>query len=253
MALTGWQIDGNDLRTVGYNIGTTDGWDSLPSRRQHDIEVPYRHGSITQFPKFYQPRDIALVMQVLGTNAAGAVVSSPLEHVQENLDNLLEWFGKDGLRTLTRTMPDTTTRTAQIEVLDGFPVRSGPGISRAFVAICRMPYPFWHGTVVNDTGKTGSTSITNAGNAPMQDAVITFTAAGKITHDASGDWIDCSSVAGGNVIVDMSAYPWTIKQAGADADGLLTWNNPWWLNFQPGVNNLTITATVDIDHYPSWF
>lgn len=255
MATTGWDLDGTDLRRIGYNIRTADGWDAFPASRAAALEHPFRHGEELSDRVFYKARDVSLAIMVLPTAPDGSVTLSGLEHVRANLDALMGLFhGRTGLRTLTQTLPDgSTQRQAKVRVVDSFVVNGlgGNDAARLFVARLRMPYPFWSELPAKNVNGTGSLVLANGGNAPIQNAVITFSTAGRLTHDATGDYLEVDSVAGGSVVVDLGA--WTVTQAGSPADARLSYNRGWLMEFDPGNNGLTATATVSIDYYDSYF
>lgn len=245
---TGWDIDGTDLRTLGYEFSVADGWDSFPASRFSAIDHPFRTGNEIGAKTLYGPRNLTFSMWVFPQDITGEVTTSPLEHLQDNLDTLFGVFHSDSPLLITRTMPDATTRTINGRVLQAFQVRGGNSLVRKFVARINLPYPFWKaGTVKNVTG-TGAQSVVNLGNAPIHNALITFTTAGRLTIDSSGDYIDASAAG---VIVDLAA--WTIeKPAGTPADNLLSHNRAWLVMFGAGTTAVTATGTIDIDFFDSY-
>lgn len=247
---TGWSIEGTDLRTLGYDIEASDDWDSFPGSKYNKVQHPYRTGMAVG-TRFYSERYLALSMLVLPRPPSGPLTVTPLEHLQTNIDTLLGLFHSNPSITVTKTLPDgSTTRTIEAVTVDSFTIKDSfeNSLVRRFTARMLLPYPFWdQGSQKNVTG-IGSLALTNNGNAPIHNAVVTFNSVGRLTVDATGDYIEAS---GTNVIVDMGA--WTVTQTGSPADNLLTHNRPWLVLFQPGTNNLTATANVDIDFYDSYF
>lgn len=245
MSFTGFSIGGTDLRTKAINLRTVDGWDAFPGLRGAGLVYPYRTGEDISGRKFYQGRDINLSFEVFPRNASGGVTTSPAEHLQDNLDTLMGLFhNSTGTVTITRTMPDATTRTAAVRVLGAAQVVQGTSaLSRIVVFRCRMGHPFWRGA----SGQVTATgNLTNNGNAPIVDAIVTFGTAGTLTHSGLG----VSLTATGACIVDIGA--WTVTQGGSPADNLLSYDEPWWMLFEPGVNALVITGTVTVDYYEAW-
>ncbi len=249
MAVTGWDIDGTDLRTLAYDIRDTDDWDSFPASKYGVQRHPFRTGFGISDKTFYRERHLNLNMAVFPQNTSGQVTTSPLEHMQDNIDTLLGLFHSSGLLTITRTLPDgLTTRVIEGKVLNSFQVKQLGTFLKRFTVRLDLPYPFWRQGSVKNVNGTGALVLTNNGNAPIHNAVITFTTAGRLTVNATGDYIE-SSAAG--VVVDLGA--WTVTQGGSPADNLLSdYNRPWFVDFQPGANSLTATGTVSIDFYDSY-
>lgn len=251
---TAWLVDGTDVRKYGYNIRSTDGWEGFPSTRIARNTHAFRHGDKLGARGWYEARRLTLAMDVFPTAADGTVTLAAEEHIQDNLDALFGLFHTPGRLITLQKQYGTGPVTRQIQgaITDAFDVRSGVGPQgRTFVARFELPYPFWHELpIVNLTSQTGAPSVSNGGNAPVADWVMTFTAAGRVTWP-DGSWIEVDSVAGGNVVVDAGAM--TVTQAGSPADARLSQGQEWWPDFEPGSNSMTITATVNISYYPSFF
>lgn len=237
-----------DLRTLGYNIQVVDGWDSFPHARMGASQYPYRHGEILTDEVFYDAKDISLGMVVLPTDANGLVTTSPLQHLQDNIDLLFGIFGAAGMGSLIRTMPDLTQREAVVKVIDTFEVTEQSKQARAFVVRARMPIPFWR-ELPQITGQSvsGSTVVTNNGNAPVQDFQITFAGAGSLTNSDNGDVLTATAAC----VLDMRE--WNIESGGLPVDNRLTPNAPWLFRLRAGANNLVGTGTVSLSYYHSWF
>lgn len=247
---TGFTLSGTNLRNLAYNMHTVDGWDSFPSARTSRTQYPFRHGEIISTETFYNARDISLGMLVLPFDpTTGTVTSSPLQHIQENLDTLFGLFGQPGNLPLIRTMPDGSQRQSNIKVIETFDVAQHVGDTRIFVARLRMAMPFWAELpVVSLPNQSGSIVLVNNGNAPVGDFSIHFDGAGSITHSSLGD----SMVATGEATVSM--YEWSITDnSQVPADNLVTCNSPWMFRLVAGNNSLSITGSVDITYYHSWF
>lgn len=242
--ITGLTINGLDVRTYAIEVETTDGWDAFPGVRSSGFEHPYRPGEKLSGRKFYRARDLTLTLLVFPQNASGLVTTTRAQHLQENLDALMgALHHSTATIPVVRTMPDATTRTAQVRVLQSFDVGEAAPLARRILVRLRMGHPFWRGA----SGQVTATgTLTNDGNAPITDAVITFTGAGSVVH-ANGDTLTTT----GSCVVDIGEG--TVKQGGNDADNLLTYDQPYLMIFEPGGNGVTITGTVTIDYFDAWF
>lgn len=252
MAVTGWTAKGQSLRTPGWEIMSVDGWDTYPSWRGGEVEVAGLHGAVVNSRRFANTRSIALPMAIFPYNpSTGLQTLSVAEHLQENVDTLLGlMYGAYSQLAIVRTMPDASTRTIQGEVLQAVPISGRAGVRELSLQF-ECPYPFWHGAALSDTGNSGSFTVTNNGNAPVGDAVFTFTGVAVLTHDDTGDSFEILS--GANTVVDAGAR--TIKRASADVDeDFKIGDTGYWIELLPGVNNFTLSGagTVDVVGFHSW-
>lgn len=246
--MTGFSWNGTDLRTLGYNIQVVDGWDSFPHGRVGVSQYPFRHGEVHTDEIFYDAKDISLGMAVLPTDATGVVTTSALQHLQDNIDMLFGLFGANGMGSLIRTMPDLTQREAVVRVIEAFEVTDLAKQARQFVVRARMPIPFWRELPqVTGLSVSGSTVVTNNGNAPVQDFQITFGGAGSLTNSDNGDVL----VASAACTVDLRE--WNIESGGLPVDNRITPSAPWLFRLRAGANNLVGTGSVTLNYYHSWF
>jgi hypothetical protein len=250
--VTDWSINGTSLRTRGYNIEVVDGWDQFPARRGGSIGVAHRHGSFVNPRRTSEPRIITLAVRVLPVDATTGLVSTTgPEHLQENLDIVLGLLWGSAELLISRVMPDASTREINAEVLSAVDATATPTSTRLLIVELECAYPFWHETpIIADDGNSGAFTLTNNGNAPIGDAVVTFSGISKLTHDDTGDFIEIT--AGAGVVVDVGAR--TILDGATPVDNDFLTNSPWWIEIAPGLNNFTLTGagTVDIDYFDSW-
>lgn len=242
--MTGFALNGTNLRNLGYNIRVVDGWDVFPDARVAVTQYPYRHGEILADEMFYEAKDISLGMVVLPYDpVSGLQTLTPTQHIQANVDALYRLFGTPGLSSLIRTMPDGTQREAEVKVIQSIDAAQHVGDSRTFVVRMHMPIPFWRQLPIANF--SGSGTLVNNGNAPIQDFKITFGGAGSVTHGTTGD----SITATGAVVVDFKRQKIHVSES--DADNLVTFNTPWMFRLFPGNNS--ISGSASIDYYHSWF
>lgn len=241
--ITGFTLGSLDLRTLAHEIRSANGWDSFPGLKARGVRYAYTHGEDNSGRRFYKARDIDIDMVLMATNSAGAVTTSPAEHVQDNIDSLLgALHSTSGELLLTRTLPDASTRTADVRPLDFTRVRQNGILTRRVVLSLRMGYPLWHGAADSVSG-AGPLSPDNTGNAPVNDMVITFTTAGRITDDASGDYVEAATAG---TVLDVGTGEITVNPSNDISE-----RRPWFLQFEPGVNALTITGgskTINWNH-----
>lgn len=237
MALTGFTLNGLNLRTVASDIRSPNGWDVFPGMNDLPRGFIFRHGEDLNGRRFYRPRDIDLNLVILTGDVGGSPEPTVLEQVEKNMGILLGALHNTfGTIPLVRTLPSGNTRTAHVRPLSSTPIGELAGPSRALSLGLSMGYPFWHGASDSASG-TPTISPNYVGNAPSNDMVFTFTTAGRITHDLTGDWIE-SDDAG--LVVDVGTGEITGGNSGA-----IHANRPWWIQFEPGpagTNDLTVTG-----------
>lgn len=246
VGLTGWMLGALDLRTLAVNIEQVNGWESFPSLKGGGNEFSYLHGEDLSGRAFYRAKNIDLAMLILATNAAGVVTSTPQQHVDENLATLFgALHSSSAYLTLTKTLYPSTARTIQVRPVDIARVDQKVGLSRAVLLSLRTGYPFWHGAAFSSSAGSGTTAFNNLGNAPINDMVITFTGAGRITNNLNGDWVE-SSAAG--VVLNVGTGEVTTGSPGA-----INSNRPWYLQLEPGSQNLARTASIVLDGFYGYF
>lgn len=276
MAVTGWTLEGTSLRDFSVTLKTIDGWDSFPGKRGGNSTVPFVHGEYSVPRKFYEARDLGLVLEVLPYQPAGGQTVTTLEHLQTNVDKVLGLLhSRDSLLTLSRTMPDASVRQLEVEVINAVPVLTGQSkFTRQIAVQFRAPNPFWRETPINTvtqidiTTTSQNIAVVTGGNAPIHDAVIRFTATAAVTSPklswpsgatpeyvsyvgtvGAGDWIefDCGA---------RTAY----FDDGSRADSGVDFAYAHWIELPPA-DSFNMTATcgsasdwdVSINWYDKWF
>lgn len=248
---TGFTLKGVNLRTQGWDIASVEGWDAWPGQRMGEADYGYNHGSRFDDRGFFMGRDFGVSLHVLPYDPTTGVQTDPAENAQANLDDVLGLFYSLSGLTLVRTMPDATVR----ELLDcravaAWSVEKGVGtFGRRINAVLRAGYPFWQQTgVVSSGAQSGAFSLTNNGNAPINNMVVVMTTAGRLTHDDSGDYVETDQNA---ITIDVGAR--TAKNGSTFKDNHLARNRAWWLQMEPGVNDFTVSgggnATVTFRHH----
>ncbi|RKZ11616.1 hypothetical protein DRQ53_15800 [bacterium] len=224
-------------------------------RRGSNPVVEYRHGEWSSPRKYVRASNFVLEVFISYTNAAGAVTHADgaAGHALENLGNVKRIFGGNQatLVRLERTAPDQGTVYRDCEVLG----EVSPSQARHIFTIpLHAPHPFWVGAA--DTGNTGTT-LTVAGDAPIGDAVVTFTSGTdqKLTHTASGASIQISGTTpAGGVEVDIGAGTCVKVTGGTDYSNYLVVSSPWWMELDPGANTVSVSGggTISTDWFTQW-
>lgn len=247
---TGWTLSGTDLRTNGYNLRTTSGWDSFPGLKMPVYENGLDHGSrvLQKSPRYvYKPKTVFLGMDIFPFDkTTGDVLTTAEEHIEENLHEIISLLHSPTGAALpvTKTLASGLVKSTEVYPIDMIPINGENGLIRAVTLILEMPYPLWHGVLKANPSLSGTFNLTNDGNAPVADFEITFTSAATLTHNPSG--LAITSDAAGLVYNIRSG----IVSGGVDSD--VTVDEYWVMEMQPGVNSFTTTAGVGIDFYDGY-
>lgn len=219
----------------------------------------YQHGEFSSPRKFHPAANLLLETFLRYTSSTGGVTHTDGRpgHVYQNFGSVKKLvIGKQGaLARLFRTAPEEGAVYRDVElVAEGRPTQANHIIGWPL----RAPFPFWVGT--SSTGNSPPT-LTNAGTAPVGDAVIDFTGtatAPRLTHDDTTDYIEITgALPAGGVRIDVGARTCVKITGGADYSDNLVVNTPWWLELDPGANAVTVTQgsgtpTVSVDWVTPW-
>lgn len=227
--------------------------------RGSDPIAQYVHGEESSPRKFHPAANLNLEILLLGTDSAGAVthVDGAAGHYYENFSALKALLaGKQGsLVRLERTAPDLGDTYLDLwQVATVLPTQNRFTYSWPM----RAPRPFWVGAPDN---ANATPTFTVGGDAPIDDMVIDFTGTAgdpRLTHDDTGDWIEIAgALPAGGVRVDVGAGTCVRITGGTDYSNLLRVKAPWWMEFDPGANAVTVSqtsgaATVTADWFTKW-
>jgi hypothetical protein len=206
-----------------------------------EFRQPGQHGTIYMPGQLYGPGDVRIHCHLRFTDSDGAITHEDGEagHIYENLAVLKEVFGKvDAQIVLQRETPHQGTNTLLLKP-GGQPSSGGNRFEVIFPMIADKP--FWRGDLV-ETTLTGT--FDPGGNAPVDDAVLTFGGAGSVENGRNGDKVAVSAAC----VVDCGKR--TVTAGGSPAPGLITPANDRWLHLEPGNN--PITGSCSISYYPKW-
>lgn len=256
-------IGGHVIGTYADALESIDGLEGIPGRRLANQQGAYRDGSwpaADTTPLFFGPARQRLRIWVAPFDADGAVTyaNGPRAHLRENLETLWRILGGGaaGTQTVGWVVPTaastkTLQNTARITAPHN-PTGSTRLVRRLDVTL-DYPFPFWRDTTTGliSVGPTSSPqTFTPGGTAPHVDMTLTCTAAGKVTHDETGDFVEALTGFTTDLAIDLRNG--TVLQNGGAADGRAYYNanRPWGLRLPAGVEaNLTLTGTWTIGRY----
>ncbi len=255
-------IDGTDLATFAHGLEVVDGLENLPGRRLSQQPSAFVDGVYPSLdvPSFFGPKRMRIRIWVSPYDADGNITHSKgmAAHLQENMEALKLLLGGQAISNhlVSWTVPTPTanrilTNNAQISV----PIvtqGSSKSVRRLTITL-DYPWPFFRDATAGEKTEgpfTGAQSFTPLGSAPLADAKLTCTVAGRMTHDQTGEFVEVSSIPSGSVIIDQRP-PRSITSGGADARGVFNSNtNSGALRFDANtLANLTITGTWQIDYF----
>ncbi len=213
--------------------------------RGRNPKVAYQHGEFSSPRKFHPAANVLLETWLRYTDSAGAVTHTDGRpgHVAENYGSMKKLLtgAQDSLVRLERTNPEDGVIHLDFElVAEGRPTQAQHIIGWPL----KSPHAFWVGVAASQQTPT---TITNNGTAPAGDAVVAVTGtttAPRLTHSATGDFIEIAGVLpSGGVTVDIGARTCTRITGGADFSDNLVVNSPWWMEFDPGANTVAVTQS----------
>lgn len=165
--MTSWTFGSTALSDIG-TIQLINDYLDIPEKRGENIIIPFRHGSIIT-PKYYSERKLTFGMTVVGTS---------MTNLESKIDTLKT--AVQGVKTLTQTMNDATTRTATAEVNRSLMIqRLSPTIARITIEFS-LPKAVLRGSAIanNETTINASPkamSVVNTGTVEERDANIILT------------------------------------------------------------------------------
>lgn len=255
-----FRVDGTVLATHATALEIVRGTDVLADRRPAMREVAYQHGVVPAWDDYFAAKTLPLLLWVAPNDVDGNVThpNGQPGHMRENLDALLGIFGKKGSPiVLERDVPDpvtpsaVVTRQANVKVVRSVVV-DGTRLRRMLVELL-FPYPFWHELPqVSEPAWSGTKIITPGGNAPVADPVFTFTAAGRVTHSQSGDYLEATAGTF-PLVVDVGLR--RVTQGGSPALNRLLVGSGRWMEWQPAVAaNLvaSVANCASFTYFDAW-
>lgn len=237
---------GTVIESGALNLLTWEGLLGVPNRSATNLVNPNRDGAIPRIGgvdrpgKLWRERFMTLQLVARNRDADGNITTSKDEHLDANLDDIASLFlASDDLVVLERDMADGTTRFIEVEFSGAAtPITRGQVFGSSHAAYSMQlpmtaPYPFWQSSVEQTIAAPGA--LTNTGTAPIGNPIITFSAAGSLTHDEHSATITASAAC----VVDLSRSQARITDGGGRADNLIRRTKPWWVRFPVGSSTLS--------------
>jgi len=227
-----WTADSTSLNDYAHSIETVDGIDGIAAANVRSRRIPGTGGVWPIFEFTRGAKVFTLSMWAAPTNANGAVthIEGSAGHVHDNLNALLDIFGKeDSAIALTREIPQAggtnETLHADARVLRAF-ITKGSTYLRRFKVYLEIPYGYWLGSTLRSQTITGSNQYLSPTPTDVQhrNAILEFAAASTLTHVETSRTVQISGTPSGGypVTVDLNLPRTVTDNGGNDADGLLT-------------------------------
>ena len=237
-------------------------WDGLfgyPGRRGSNAAIVGQPGRFRTAPKLAEERSGRLGVLIRPQDQFGKVTlpGGGCQHLEANQDLILGLVGAEVPQTLEWDMCDGTSRFLDVEFLSSTQIAHRVSGARELPLTFVAAYPAWQTSgapVVSEITVGAAVDVNPGGNAPVDNAVLTFTAAGTLTNTLTGEAVTVDPGGGGPVTVD--AWTGAVTQGGAPArNRVVAISHARILHLVPAVNNpLTATgATVTVSHSPHWW
>lgn len=238
---------GTVIESGALNLLTWEGLLGVPNRSATNLVNPNRDGAIpriggpTRPGKLWRERFMTLQLAAFNRDADGNITTTKAEHLDDNLDDIASLLlASDDLVVLEKDMADGTTRFIEVEFSGAAtPVTQGPVFGSSFASYALQlpmtaPYPFWQSSVEQNIAAPGT--LTNTGTAPIGNPIITFSAAGSLTHDEH----DATITVTGACVIDLTRSTARITDGGTTRlDNLVRRTKPWWVRFPIGTSTLS--------------
>lgn len=258
------QIDGEPLATFAKGLEVVDGLETIPGRRIRGQAGAYQDGEYPALDteSFFEAKTQRIRIWLAPFDADGNVTHAKggEAHLRENLETLMRILGGKAVSShqVDWIVPTpTATRTLRASGQIRRPLETGGSsrLVRRLPILVHYPWPFFKDITTGQLTLgpfTGAQTITPGGTAPQAGAKYTCTAAGRITHDETGDFWEVTSLPGGasSVIITTEPPRSILDNTGADARAFYNSNVPYLPRFDSGTTaNLTITGTWQIDYF----
>lgn len=235
---------GTVIDAGGIAISTWDGMLGFPGFRGVNLPLLGSDGEYHRTGKPYNARIVTLNFRAYGRDATATVTSSVREHLEANMDDILELIAGAGEQAiLERDMADGSTRWIRIQPLAAAQYITAPFFNNAMGSydlpvIASAAYPFWQSETETTTViPIGAGAIPNLGNARIANGKFTFAGAGSITNNTNGDAL----VATAACLVDVGTRQ--ISNGGSPTPGRLDPpNRDHWFHTNNGGGSSAVTV-----------
>ena len=230
---------GTVVESQALGLTSWDGMLGHPGRRGSDLPLLGNDGNYRRERKPYRARLMTLSVAAWDRSASGTITApnGRCEQLDDNEDTLLALVDGDGETfIIERDMTDGTTRWIEAEISGAATFTQGPLFgtgrsARTLLIPLTCWYPFWQSETLNTDTITGVDTISNAGNARIQNMVLAYSGDGTFTNSDEAVNLEVSG-SGSTVTVDVGAK--TVVESGSPADNLLIVDRDFWMVFGPG-------------------
>lgn len=256
---TFWDVSGQSLQTLAFNISTQGGRMSPPPLRGEDIIVPYALGE-RYVPKIAGSRIIPLSMWVRGRGEDGELDGPEDRKFQENwrmLRNLL-WRGGEQFELTKRFYIDGVLRTAvaKAQFWGGLePTMKGPRAAKFSVDL-KLADPYFYDSELDTVNLTNGTTVVVArGDVATQNIKITINGSRtntKLVNSTLGLQVEYPEAltSGSTAIIDVPNWEALTTPSGVptyDSSGKVTHTGAdVWFALKPGDNSLILSSSAGI-------
>lgn len=219
-----------------------------PGFRGFDTPLLSSDGEFFRTQKPLNPRFMTLTILTFDRDINGLVTDPDgnCQELENSTDTLLGLLGL-GQFMIERELPNGDVRWIMAQVNGAASFIQGPiHTSRQLICPIRCAYPMWQ----SETQTSGAitTSVVNAGNGRISNAVITLGGSAVLTNPSSGERLE--NLDGGSIVVDVGTR--TVTQGGSPADNLLEPSTPSWMTFGGGTTTITTTGSVSAVRRDHW-
>ncbi len=207
-------------------------------RRGENLIIPSSHGTLYVPDKYFAESDVLLEVVLPVTSTATAAKA---------LSDVALLLSDQDLIVVSQVDPHRGNIRARVEgATDPVPTQN----EFVYLFGLRNPSGFWE-DVSASTAVGNPPSVTTAGDRPVGDATITFSAPGFLEHTDSLSQVSRITIeagAGAGIYIVECGSPRTVKKSGVDQDRWITITQEWWMKFQPGVaQSLTSDVSITVD------
>lgn len=251
-------VNGTDLSQYAVILNSMAPLMHVPAKRNPNITVPGRHGTIRTPRKRYSESDFVLTFYVLGSRSDGTVPSgsTAAKEFYARVDALLGLFQAETVQ-LSRTMPDSTVRQATVEVVDKMDWTRNLGmyplLGQVAVAFTN-PSAFWaestvsSQTIAGTTGTTATLTAFTGSTAPISDVTLTWGPCSNPSLIYGSAFVQYNGViaAGQQLVINTANWsvgPGTGTAWSPDIRNVAFGPGPTWLELVPSVTTGQITHT----------
>lgn len=241
-----WDVDGQNLHNLAFNIETLGGRLGVPPLKGEDWDVPLRPGEVW-VPKLPGSRVLTLAMWVRGTDEDGAVPADQQDKFNANWKQLQRLFWRtDRQIVLTKRWKEggvLKTAVAKAEFSSGLDPTMFQGANRGgkFTVDLKLADPYFYGAAL---GPTVLGSVDNVSDDVARKVLITLAGGGPytLTNTTTGRILTVNNTG----TIDLDIWEFTAVKAASSVIGDVTTSgggdDPFWMPLVRGVNAFTISG-----------